>query len=153
MAIMTREEIIQLARSFNNLVDLVQWRAQHQPDDDVILFLADGESDEQHLTFAELDRRARAIGASLRSRAAPGERAVLLYPPGLDYVAAFFGCLYGGMVAVPAYPPDPFRLKRTLPRLLSIVADSHAAFVLTTSMVLSMTDLVFELAPGLREKT
>ena len=58
-----------------------------------------------HLSYAGLDERARAIAALLQEHGAAGERVLLLYPPGLDYIAAFFGCLYAGVVAVPAYPP------------------------------------------------
>lgn len=85
------------------------------------------------LTLSELDTRARAIAARLASRVKPGERALLLYPPGFDYISAFIGCLYAGVIAVPAYPPDPARLSRTLPRLQSIVRDADAAVGLTTS--------------------
>ena len=60
---------------------------------------------DEPLTWGELDRRARAIAAALTEAGAAGERALLLYPPGLDYLAAFFGCLYAGTVAVPVYPP------------------------------------------------
>ncbi|MCP4327281.1 MAG: fatty acyl-AMP ligase, partial [Alphaproteobacteria bacterium] len=63
-----------------------------------------------------------------------GERALLLYPPGLDYVAAFFGCLYAGVIAVPAYPP---RFNRSLSRLLVIVRDAQAAVALTDSRIYS----------------
>ena len=70
-------------------------------------FLADGESEGGRLTYGELDRRAAAIAAALAASVAPGERALLLYPPGLDFIVAFFGCLYAGVVAVPAYPPRP----------------------------------------------
>jgi acyl-CoA synthetase (AMP-forming)/AMP-acid ligase II len=59
-----------------------------------------------------------------------GERILLLYLPGLDFIAAFFGCLVGGAIAVPAYPPDPTRLGRTLPRLEAIAADARATCVL-----------------------
>ena len=62
---------------------------------------------------------------------APGERALLIYPPGLDYIAAFFGCLYAGVIAVPAYPPNPAQLKRTLPRLGMIAHDARPSVALT----------------------
>ena len=61
------------------------------------------------LTRGELDRRARALAARLQARGLAGRRALLLYPPGLEFIAAFFGCLYAGVVAVPAYPPRPNR--------------------------------------------
>src|SRR5205807_1397406 len=79
-----------------------------------------------------------------------GERALLIYPPGLDYVVAVCGCLYAGMVAVPAYPPDPSRLQRTLPRLQAIAADCRAAVALTIGPLLAMADIAFAQAPELR---
>ena len=82
-------------------------------------------------SWAELDRRARAIGAWLQEYGYSSERVLLLLPSGLDFIAGFFGCLYAGAVAVPAYPPDPTRL----PRLQGIVRDARPAVVLTTGAV------------------
>lgn len=115
------------------LVDLVQHRAYHQPEDCSFCFLADGENDEILLSNKELDRRARAIGAWLQSMGMQGQRALLLYPAGLEFITAFFGCLYGGVIAVPAYPP---RLNRSLGRIQGIVADAEAKVALTTAAVL-----------------
>ena len=98
------------------------------------------------LTYGELDRRARGIGAWLEAHGARGERVLLLYPAGLDYIAAFFGCLYAGAVAVPAYPP---RLNRPVPRIQAIVADSQAKFALTTSAILHNIEQRFEQSPDL----
>ena len=89
------------------LVDLLRERALRHPDRRAYTFLVDGESEEQHLTYGELDRQARAIAAQLQGLGMTGERALLLYPPGLEYIAGFFGCLYAGTIAVPAYPPNP----------------------------------------------
>src|SRR5690349_17515686 len=119
------------------LVDLLRWRALHQSDRRAYTFLIDGETDEVALTYWELDRQARAIGAMLQRVAAPGERALLLYPPGPEYIAAFFGCLYAGVIAVPAYPPNPARLDRTLPRLRAIASDARPRVALTTSSILT----------------
>ncbi|MGH9939697.1 MAG: AMP-binding protein, partial [Blastocatellia bacterium] len=96
-------------------------------------FLADGETEEVRLTYGELDRRARAIGARLNQFVSQGERALLLYPPGLEFIAAFFGCLYAGAVATPAYPP---RRNHNLFRLQAIVADAQAVVALTTWTIL-----------------
>lgn len=97
----------------NTLVELLRWRADQQPDSLAYRFLQDGDSEIVSITYAELDQRARAIGAWLESLSSAGERALLLYPPGLEYIASFFGCLYAGLTAVPAYPP---RLNRPVPR-------------------------------------
>src|SRR5260370_7998411 len=99
--------ISSLADAWSTLNDILRWRALHQPDRRAYTFLSDGETDERHITFSELDRKARAISADLQARISPGSRALLLYPPGLDYIAAFYGCLYANVVAVPLFPPQP----------------------------------------------
>ncbi|WP_434300845.1 amino acid adenylation domain-containing protein [Corallococcus exiguus] len=130
------------------LVELLLGRAETKPDERLYTFLEEDGPDAE-LTYRGLDARARRIAVALQESTPAGERAVLLYPPGLEYVAGFFGCLYAGVVAVPAYPPDPMRLERTLPRLRAIIQDAQATVVLTTSFVLSMKEALFEFAPDL----
>ncbi|HEY6119125.1 MAG TPA: aminotransferase class I/II-fold pyridoxal phosphate-dependent enzyme [Pyrinomonadaceae bacterium] len=115
------------------LVDLLRFRAVDQPDRLAYSFLVDGEEEVRDLTYREVERNSRAIGAMLQSKVGPAERALLLYPPGLEYVTAFFGCLYAGVTAVPAYPPRP---NQSLLRLQAIVGDAQANVVLTSSSVL-----------------
>ena len=118
-----------------NLVDLLRWRASYQPGQRAYTFLRDGEAEETFVSYGELDRQARAIAARLQTLGVVGgERAVLFYPPGLEYVAAFLGCLYAGVVAVPAYPP---RLNRPISRLQAITADAKATVALTTTHIFS----------------
>jgi len=131
----------------STLVELLRLRATGQPNQHAFTFLLDGEAQEARLDYAGLDRQARAIAALLQSCAASGERALLLYPPGLEYIAAFFGCLYAGVIAVPAYPPDPSRLERTLPRLQAIAQDAQASVALTTSPILALADFLLAQAP------
>ena len=116
------------------LVELLRERAQNQPDKRAYTFLIEGETEELNLTYAELDQRVRAIAAKLQDKVTVGDRALLLYPAGLDYIAAFFACLYAGVVAVPTYPP---RRNRPEPRIQAIVADAQATVVLTTTDILS----------------
>lgn len=131
----------------STLLELLRTQAYRHPDNLAYRFIQDGDSDIVTVTYAELDRRARAIGAWLEQHGAGGERALLLYPPGLDYIASFFGCLYAGVTAVPAYPP---RLNRPVPRIQSIVADSQASFALTTSTILHNLEQRFEHTPDLQ---
>jgi acyl-CoA synthetase (AMP-forming)/AMP-acid ligase II/acyl carrier protein len=118
------------AADADSLVAVLRRRAAADPDRRLFTFLADGEREDELLTAAELDTRARAIGAALQQAGLQGQRALLLYPPGLEFVAAFLGCLYGGVAAVPAYPP---RSNRNLPRLLAIARDARPALALTTA--------------------
>ncbi len=128
------------------LVDLLRRRAQQQPQQRAYTFLVDGDAQEEHLSYADLDQQARAIGALLQRQIAPGARVLLLYPPGLDYIAAFFGCLYAGVVAVPAYPPNPAKLQRTLPRLRTILQDARPALALTTTAILPIAQALAAVA-------
>src|SRR5262249_11462132 len=130
-------QLIPDSASWTNVIELLRWRATHQSHRPAFSFLVDGESDSSGLTYGELDCRARSIGASLQARAAPGSLALLLYPAGLEFIAAFFGCLYAGMVAIPAFPPDVGRAKRTLPRLRAIINDAQPVFALTETSLLS----------------
>ncbi|MCY1022989.1 non-ribosomal peptide synthase/polyketide synthase [Pyxidicoccus sp. MSG2] len=135
--------------TFATLVDLLRDRSSEKPRERLYTFLEESEGEELSCTYGELDARARRIAVAL-SGLEPGTRVVLLYPPGLEYIAGFFGCLYAGLVAVPAYPPDPSRLERTLPRLQAIIQDAQATVVLTTSFILSMGEFLFEQAPDLK---
>ena len=133
-----------------NLVELVRHRALHQPDDIAFAYLVDGENEQVHLTNSELDRQARAIGAWLVSLGLAGERALLLYPPGLEFISAFFGCLYAGVVAVPVYPP---RRNRSLARIQSIADDAEAKVALTTNIVLRRVEPLIDETPDLKGLT
>jgi len=127
---------------FVSLVDVLRTRAATHGERVAIRFLVDGEHQEEIVDFAELDRRARAAAAVIQSRCAPGSRAMLLYPPGLDFAVAFIACLYAGVTAVPAYPPDPNRLQRTLPRLVGMTADAQADALLTTSAIAAVREMM-----------
>jgi 8-amino-7-oxononanoate synthase len=134
----------------SNLVELLLHRARCQPEDIAFSYLVDGENEEVHLTYRELDRRARAIGAWLEANDLVGERALLLYPPGLDFVAAFFGCLYAGVVAVPVYPP---RRNRSMNRIQSIADDAEAKVALTTNQVFERVMPLIDETPHLKQLT
>ncbi|HUY92924.1 MAG TPA: aminotransferase class I/II-fold pyridoxal phosphate-dependent enzyme [Pirellulales bacterium] len=132
------------------LVELARHRARHQADQNGYLFLTDGETEEVPLTYGELDRQARAIAAWLQSRGLAGQRALLLYPAGLEFIASFFGCLYAGVVAVPAYPP---RMNRSLDRIHAIADDSQAKVALSTSSVLERVHPLLDEMPDLKRLT
>lgn len=114
--------------NLNTLVELLQHR---QAEPLGYSFLNEGK-EPSHLTYQQLDRQARAIAVHLKSFAQPGDRVLLFYPPSLDYIAAFFGCLYAGIIAVPAYPP---KRNRSGERLQAIANDANAIAVLTTSTI------------------
>jgi 8-amino-7-oxononanoate synthase len=134
----------------SNLVELLRHRARCQPEDIGFTFLVDGENEQVHLTYQELDRQARAIGAWLETHELVGQRALLLYPPGLEFIAAFFGCLYAGVIAVPVYPP---RRNRSLMRIQAIADDADAKIALTTDAVLQRVMPLIDETPHLKQLT
>jgi len=131
------------------LVEVLQRRAGEHPERLAYGFLEDGEVEGERFSNADLDQRARAVAAALQEGGAAGERALLLFPPGLQFIAAFFGCLYAGVIAVPAYPPDPARLNRSLPRLRAVIADARPTVVLSTAGVHALTRASFAELPEL----
>jgi acyl-CoA synthetase (AMP-forming)/AMP-acid ligase II len=100
------------------------------------------------LTYGELGAHARTIAAELSTVAPVGERALLLFPPGIDFVAAFFGCLYAGALAVPVYPP---RSVDDAPRLAAIAASSQPRVVVSTRAFLDRLEPVLRSIPALAE--
>ena len=112
------------------LVQSLQRRAAQTPDQVALRFLAESAEHSVVLSYRDLDQRARTIAAALQANADLGDRAVLLFPSGPDYVAAFFGCLYAGVIAVPAYPPESTR-RHHQARLLSIISDAEPRLLLT----------------------
>jgi acyl-CoA synthetase (AMP-forming)/AMP-acid ligase II len=130
-----------------NLVEQLRYWAEAQPDQIAFYFLNDGEDDVIRVTFDQLDRQARAIAATLAAEGISGERVLLLYPPGLDFIAGFFGCLYAGATAVPAFPP---RRNRNTTRIQSISDDAEAKAALTVSETLDRTLTFLDEAPHLK---
>ncbi|OBK35451.1 hypothetical protein A5658_08640 [Mycobacterium sp. 1245111.1] len=113
-------------------LNLVRQRAEAYRDKaafDYCRYFADGEQHSQ-LTFGELDTRARSVALVLQQMGATGERALVLCPSGLDFIVAFFGCIYAGAVPVPVHPPARARV---IGRVASIVQDTQARFTVTTA--------------------
>ena len=117
-------------QSAPTVLEMVHRRAALQPDDIAFRFLADGEARATELSYAALDQQARAIAARLQQRVAPGARALLQLPSDGSFVAAFCGCLYAGVIAVPA--PVPHR-NRPHEALRAIVADCAPDVVISNS--------------------
>ncbi|MCA9143077.1 MAG: aminotransferase class I/II-fold pyridoxal phosphate-dependent enzyme [Planctomycetaceae bacterium] len=128
-----------------NLVDSLRYWTEQTPDS-VAFYFSDGEAEELRLSYEGFDRRARAIGAHLLEKGMQGERVLLLYPPGLDFVTGFMGCLYAGATAVPAYPP---RRNRYMSRIDAISDDAQAKAVLTVADVADRVQGMLKEAPAL----
>src|SRR5579885_1458468 len=129
------------------LVELLRWRSLHHPERHAYTFLRQGETVDSRLTYGDLDREARTIASLLQQKGATAKPILLLHAPGTAYVSSFFGCLYAGAIAVPAYPPASARM---MPRIQAIVEDTQAAIVLTTSNLLSDLQRYFTHVPDLQ---
>jgi acyl-CoA synthetase (AMP-forming)/AMP-acid ligase II len=128
-----------------SLVDVLEQRAAEHPTATAFVFVAERGDEHRHLSYGELHDRALAVAASLAERVAPGERAVLLFPPGLDFIVAFFGCLAAGVIAVPLMPP-----RRTADRDSSdaIIGDCSPSVAMTTPELLERRPEIAERFAG-----
>lgn len=124
---------IMKATIHSNLVDLMQYRALVTPDLRMYTYLVDGENQEVSMTAAELNKRAMTIASALHKRGKQHKTALLLYPPGLEFIAGFMGCLYAGVIPIPAYPPH---MRRPTPRIDAIIRNSSTAIALSTDKLI-----------------
>ena len=131
----------------SNLVDCLRYWSDVLPEK-AAYCLYDGEESEIVWTYKHLDRLARSIAVELSKLDIQGERVLLLYPPGLDFVAGLMGCLYAGAVAVPAYPP---RRNRNMNRIQAISDDAAARAALTVHDVRDRVGNMLEEAPTLKK--
>ncbi len=122
-----------LPPALHNLAELFEVCCRRKPQGLAYGFVRDTLELESQLTYGELERTVRSLTGHLARRARPGTRVLLLYPPGIDVVCAFWSCICAGLVPVPSPAPDPVRRKHSLPRLRAIIEDAQVSLVLTTS--------------------
>ena len=127
--------------TFSTLVALLAERAKTQPDERAYVFLSDRGAEEAVLTFGQLHDAAQALAARLATLSRPGDRAILVFPPGLEFMVAFFGCLIAGVIAVPMMVP-----RRNSAR------DSSAAIMANCEPVIALTSPAFAVRQDLQER-
>ena len=130
----------------SSLIDCLQYWTERQPQE-IAYYFTDGEDAEESLTYAAFTARVHAIAARLTKLSMAGERAILMYPPGLDFITGYFGCLAAGAIAVPAYPP---KKNRNTLRLQAIADDAGAKVALTVKEVEDRDENLMEEAPHLK---
>jgi acyl-CoA synthetase (AMP-forming)/AMP-acid ligase II len=138
------------AADFSSFAAIVRRRRNETPAA-VPFTYQSGSEPRQSLTYAQLDHRARSIAAWLQGQGLSGERVLVVYPSGLDFIAALFGCLYAGTVPIPAYPPHPAQLARTVPRLLAIIDDAMPAVALAPAESVDTLKRLTATAEGTRQ--
>ncbi|GGK32583.1 acyl-CoA synthetase [Caldalkalibacillus thermarum] len=122
--------------AWTSISDILRYRSEATPSQTAFTFFIDAKQ-EVHVSYAELDHKARVIAGLLQMLDASGKRVLLVYPPGPEYIFAFFGCLYAGASAVPIYPP---RANSSLNRLNTIVNDAEPSLVLTNRNICSLIE-------------
>ena len=127
-------------------MDVLEHRAEREGARTAYRFLSSSGEEDGVLTYAELRARVASMARQISAVAAPGDRVVLLLPPGLDYVTALYACLYAGVVAVPAYPPNP---RRPDGRVAGIVADCGARAALVSAALHHRLTSLIESSPAL----
>lgn len=132
------------------MVELLLKHAKNLPDKVVYRLLEDGINEKDSITYAEMVMKAKAIAAKLLNEGEKGDRVLLLFPTGVDFITAFFACFFAGMIAVPTYPP---KRNKANERFRSIVTDSKPAFILTTTDIHSdlLKHLLLEGLPPVNE--
>jgi acyl-CoA synthetase (AMP-forming)/AMP-acid ligase II/3-oxoacyl-(acyl-carrier-protein) synthase len=139
---------------FNSPAEVLMQRAIKQPTKMACTVLEDGEKESISWNYKDLDEYSRMVGAKLQAMGCvKGDRAVMLYPQTAHFIGAFFGCMYAGVTAVPAYPPHPARLARLLPRLIGILDDCTPRVILTTTEIANIADSLSEAVPQLKKLT
>lgn len=142
------QESLQPLKMIATFVELLAWRAQQTPQGTAYRFLTEGTPETaETITYSALQQQAQAIAVLLQELNCQNQPVLLLYPAGLDYIAAFFGCLYAGAIAVPAYPPRP---NRSLDRIQAMVQDAGATVALTDNATLQKLERRLAETPQLR---
>ncbi|XP_043857580.1 disco-interacting protein 2 homolog A isoform X4 [Dromiciops gliroides] len=128
------------ARKFLYLADVLQWRAQTTPDHPLFLLLNAKGTVTSTATCVQLHKKAERVAAALteRGRLSVGDHVALVYPPGVDLIATFYGCLYAGCIPITVRPPHPQNLATTLPTVKMIVEVSQSTCILTTQAIMKL---------------
>ncbi len=121
-----------IVQNCDTYIDVIKGRVKSQPNFTVFRFLQDGINEEDSFTYKQLGDRSKAIGVELQQYGLKGDKVLLLFQPGLPYIASLYGCFYSGFVAVPAYPP---RRNRGIDRVYTIIKDSGAKICLISQQV------------------
>jgi phthiocerol/phenolphthiocerol synthesis type-I polyketide synthase C len=125
----------------DSYVKIYRHRAENQPEDLAYIFLEDGENKENKITFGELHHQALTVAAEIRSYIKEGDRALLVYQPGVEFIITFTACIYAGVIAVPVFPPQN---QKDWPRFVKIVQDCRASLVCTAQSTFTMLEVAIK---------
>ncbi len=129
---------------FVTIVDIARWRANNQGDHEAYTFLVDGEDEKVFLNYQQFDRRARQVAAHLQQLGKKGDRIMILLPPGMSFINAFYGCLYAGMTAIPLYPHLRKKKDKIFNRILNVAKDAQPIALLSNETITASSSQHFE---------
>lgn len=129
----------------DTLVDVFEKQVAANPDSLLYEFIKNSDFNSETLTYSELHQKVLInAGHLIANGLKVGDRALLIYPPGLELIVNYFACLYAGIIAVPVYPPVNAKL---IKKMQYIIMDSTPAVILTTSKFKELIDLIFNPLP------
>ncbi|MFY9226982.1 MAG: AMP-binding protein [Blastocatellia bacterium] len=132
--------------NINTIINILNQRAENTPEKVIYTYLVDGENQQQTLTCGELREKTKAISVYIQRYVKAGERALMFYPPGLEFIPAFFACLASKIIAVPLPPPNLSNPERALSRLQTIIVNANPSLALMpSSMLAKMKDIAIEI--------
>lgn len=122
------------------ITGVLRWRANSSPDHVLYTLLNSKGSVSKTLSCSELHKRAEKIAALLQEKGKlnQGDHAALVFPPGIDLIAAFYGCLYLGVVPVVIRPPHSQNLMTTLPTVKMIVDVSKSVVLISSQSIIKL---------------
>ncbi len=115
-----------------DMVSLLLKNAEQFGDKPLYIFLEDGVNESLRISYRDVVKKAKAVGAELQKHGSKGDHILLLFPAGIEFVISLYACFLTGMVAIPAYPP---RRKKIDPRFLSILQDANPSTILATQQI------------------
>jgi len=133
---------------FKTFTEAIESKFKAYPDDIVYEYFFDDGKTSIKLTYSELEKKVKALASVLQSKNLYGKRALLLYAPSLDFIVSFLACLFSGVIAVPAYPPEIQRIEHTLKRIKSIILDSQTSIILTSEDLYSQAQILISKIPN-----
>lgn len=125
--------------NFDTFIDVLQDRARRTPDKIIYYYLGDGENVSDSITYSELEKRAKLLALQLLNTLDTGDRAILSYPTGLEFIVAFYACLYAGIVAVPVMPAMH---EQDIKRVIKGASNCKACIILSSQILIEKLNLL-----------
>lgn len=117
-----------------NMIGLLNRKVEQWGIQEKIFFLNSNTNIQEAISYQALMLKAKIIAATIQQHTVPGDRVLLIYAPGIEFISAFFGCLYAGVIAVPVYPPAE---KKLIEKLQAIISNAEPKIILSSEEIVS----------------